>query len=88
MTTTSIPTSPGGDTREVRALALYRERGHEILRSAPYMYNVPSSTGDGFYVVNYRRESCECLDFEHRGGTCLHIYAVGLARAKRRGGRR
>jgi hypothetical protein len=85
---TTIPT-PRGDTREVRALRLYRERGSEIVRTAPWTYNVPSCSGDDFYIVDYRAESCDCEDsLRHPNLNCKHILAVGVKRAKRRGGRR
>ena len=87
MDTTSIAPPLGGDTREIRALALYRERGDEIVRTGPWTYLVPSCTGTGSWAVNYKRESCDCPDFEHRGDLCKHVYAVGIKRAKRRGGR-
>ena len=82
---TTIPTAPGGDTREIRALALYRERGAEIVRTGPWTYLVPSCTGTGSWAVNYRRETCDCPFFERRGVPCKHVYAVGIKRAKRRG---
>ena len=86
MDTTSVAPATRPDTRETRALALYRERGAEIVRTAPWMYNVPSCGGDGFYVVNYRTESCECPDaVRHPDLNCKHLYAVGIHRAKRRG---
>jgi hypothetical protein len=74
--------------RAARGLELYEARGAAIVRTAPFMYNVPSCSGDDFYVVNYRRESCECEDYRRRGDVCKHIYAAGIHRAKRRGGRR
>ena len=82
-TTASIP-----ETREARALALYRERGAEIQRTAPFTYNVPSCSGEGFYVVDYRTERCDCPDFERRGVACKHVYAVGIHRSKRHTKRR
>jgi hypothetical protein len=85
--TSSIAPLPRGDTREMRALALYRERGAEIERTGPYTYLMPSCTGTGSWAVNYRRETCDCPDFERCGVACKHIYAVGIHRAKRRGGR-
>jgi hypothetical protein len=85
MDTTSVPTAPRPDTREIRALALYRERGAEIVRTGPWTYTVPSCTGTGFWAVNYRAESCDCPDFLRRGVACKHVYAVGIHRAKRRG---
>jgi hypothetical protein len=85
MTTTgSIPTASGGDTREVRALNLYRERGAEIERTGPWTYLVPSCTRTGSWAVNYARETCDCPDYERRGVPCKHVYAVGIHRAKRR----
>ena len=92
MTTPTIAEHPVGDTREVRALALYRERGAEIVRTAPFTYNVPSCSGEDFYVVRYEKEPCECLEFtigrrgHEPGEPCKHVYAVGIHRAKRRGG--
>ena len=76
------------DARAMRALALYRERGAEIERTGPFTYLVPSCTVSeaGSWAVNYRRETCDCPDFERRGQNCKHLYAVGIHRAKRRGG--
>jgi hypothetical protein len=88
MDTTSVAPATRPDTRELRALALYREHGGEIERTGPYTYLVPSCTGTGSWAVNYRRETCDCPDYERRGVPCKHVYAVGIKRAKRRGGRR
>ncbi len=74
------------DTREMRALALYRERGAEIVRTGPHTYLVPSCSGGEPYAVNYRRESCDCPDARrHPGLNCKHVLAVAVKRAKRRG---
>ncbi len=59
--------------------------GAEIVRTGPWTYLFPSCTGTVSWAVNYRRESCECEDFERRGVPCKHVYAVGIHRAKRRG---
>jgi hypothetical protein len=72
-------------TRELRALALYHERGRDIERSCPDVYLVPSCTGEGVYRVDYAAESCSCPDHEIRGEVCKHVLAVGILRAKRRG---
>ena len=85
MDTTSIVPPPSGDTRELRALRLFEVRGHEIERTGPWTYLVPSCTGTVAWAVNYRRETCDCPDFERRGVPCKHVYAVGIKRAKRRG---
>jgi hypothetical protein len=81
----SVAPATRPDTRELRALRLVQARGHEIVRTAPWTYNVPSCSGAGFYVVDYRRESCDCPNYERRGVACKHVYAVGIHRAKRRG---
>jgi len=85
VTTRSVspPTRP--DTRETRALALYRERGAEIVRTGPWTYLVPSRSGAEPRAVNYKTERCDCPDHENRGVTCVHIFSVGIHRAKRRG---
>lgn len=74
-------------TRELRALELYRTRGHGIRKVSPGedLYLVPSCTGRGSYTVDYGDETCNCPDFRHRGENCKHIYAVGISLAKRRG---
>ena len=87
----SLAHPPTPDTRESRALALYRERGAEIVRTGPHTYEVPSCSGSRSYAVDYRRESCDCPDFtmprrgREVGEPCKHVYAVGINRAKRRG---
>ena len=72
-------------TRELRALALVQSCGNEIVRTGPWTYLVPSMSGGEPHAVNYRRESCDCRDHEYRGVLCVHVYAVGIHRAKRRG---
>jgi hypothetical protein len=78
--------APRPNTRELRALELYRTRGHEIRQASPGedLYLVPSCTGRGFYSVDYREETCDCPDFTHRRENCKHIQAVGVLVAKRR----
>jgi len=71
-------------TRELRGLKLFEEHGGLIERVAPDFYLVPSQDGTRFYHVDYRDETCDCPDHEHRGVTCVHVYAVGVKLAKRR----
>ncbi len=91
MDTTSVPTAPRPDTRESRALALYRTRGAGIVRTGPWTYLVPACSGGEPYAVDYAEETCECPDFtiprpgRESGEPCKHVYAVGIHRAKRRG---
>jgi hypothetical protein len=75
---------PNGDTRELRALELYRRRGHEIRHVGEDLYLVPSCTGRGFYSVDYREEACDCPDSLRRRENCKHILAVGIYHAKHR----
>jgi hypothetical protein len=63
---------PNGDTRELRALELYRRRGHEIRHVGEDLYLVPSGTGRGFYSVDYREEACDCPDSLRRRENCKH----------------
>jgi hypothetical protein len=73
------------DTRETRALALYRSRAGEIERIGEDLYLVPSCTGEGRYRVDYERETCNCPDSRrHPGLNCKHVLCVGVLRAKRR----
>ncbi len=85
ITTVAQPRRP--DTRELRALELFRTRGYEIERSALEVYRVPRCTGEGVYEVRYggEVEHCTCPAFEFGHGLpCKHLLAVGIAHAKRR----
>jgi hypothetical protein len=88
MTIAQPRTVPNSNTRELRALELYRTRGHEIRQASSEagqdLYLVPSCTGRGFYSVDYREETCDCPDHEIRGENCKHILAVGIYHAKHR----
>lgn len=84
MDTTTVPNDVRKDSREARALALYRERGAEIVRTSPFTYLGPSMSGGEDHAVDYKAERCDCRDMEYRGALCVHVYAVGVARAKRR----
>ena len=86
-TTESSATAPP-PTRELRGLALYRERGDEIERIAPHTYSVPSCTGETTYTVRLDRPRCDCPDFECHQVPCKHIYAATVAAAKRQARRR
>ena len=82
----TVDTTIPAETREIRALDLYRERGAEIVRTGPHTYLVPSCTGRGSYAVDYERETCDCPDARrHPELSCKHLLAVAVKRAKRRG---
>ena len=83
----TIAPAARSDTREQRGLRLYREHGHLIEKVAPDFYLVPSlaSPGERYYHVDYRDETCDCPDHAYRGVACVHVFAVGVKLAKRRG---
>jgi len=84
--TTTVAHPPTPVTRESRALALYRTRGAEIVRTGPWTYEVPSCSGRGSYAVDYEAESCDCPDARrHPELNCKHLLAVAVKMAKRRG---
>ncbi len=86
--TTSVPEAPRGDTRESRALTLYRARRRDIVLIDRDTYEVPSQDGTRTYTVTYgpeADESCSCPDHAYRSVACVHLLAVAVCRAKRRG---
>ena len=85
MTTRSLAEPRHPDTRETRAL--YRTRGREIVLVDADTYEVPSQDGARTYEVLYsgNAESCTCPDNTYRGAACVHLLAVAVKRAKRRG---
>ena len=48
------------------------------IRKTPVGYKVPSTSGNGSYIVNLDDDEpfCSCLDFELRQSSCKHIYSV------------
>lgn len=84
---TTIPAPKPADTRELRALALWRNRRAEIVEISPDVYRVPSCAGTGSYRVEYATETCSCPDARRlRSGdlNCKHVLCVGIVRAKER----
>ncbi len=75
--TTSVP-----ETRELRGLRLFRERGAEMERVALWTWSVPSCTGTRRYTVDLKAGSCTCPDHRRRGKACKHLYAAEMARVK------
>jgi hypothetical protein len=86
--TTSVAPATRPDTRESRALALYRVRGRDIVLIDRDTYEVPSQDGTRLYTVTYGHDSdeaCTCPDHTYRAAACVHLLAVAVCRAKRRG---
>jgi hypothetical protein len=77
-------------SREERAIRLFQEHGGQIQQIGPDIYLTPSQDGSLEYLVRYggEIEECECNDYVCRGRTCVHLYAVALRVAKKRGQRR
>ena len=50
-------------------------------------FEVPSQDGTRVYEVVYggEVETCTCPDFAYRNVVCIHLLALGICRAKRRG---
>jgi hypothetical protein len=81
MASTSLADSPQSDTansRALRGLALFRERGDEIEPLGKGRYHVPSCNGHDPYTVDLGIfhdepgfEACTCRDFQDRKETCV-----------------
>lgn len=83
MSTTKDTAPPA--TRELRGLALYRDRRAEIERVYPFVYRVPSCSGSTSYTVHLApRVRCDCPDFERRDEACKHVFAAEIAASKTR----
>jgi predicted nucleic acid-binding Zn ribbon protein len=79
-------------TRELRGIALYRDRGVEIEHEGRGIYTVPGCS-EGTYTVDLAifggDESCSCPDHRsHPEYTCKHLIAATIFRAKVSGERR
>jgi hypothetical protein len=73
------------ETRENQARAIAAEHAREIAESAiGSVYRVTSRTSAGIvYTVSLSRETCECKDHQHTGGTtCIHLLAAEMVKAR------
>lgn len=79
MPTTSLP-----ESRATRGLALFRERGGEIVSYVDGTFGVPSRTEDGvIYLVDLLgAETCSCPDRTPDTEACLHMVAAEAKRAE------
>lgn len=90
MAEATIPQSKASrlSTRELRSIALYRERGEEIEHQGRGRFTVPGCSS-GSYTVDLAifssagEQSCTCPDTPPAGEVCKHIHAATIARAKR-----
>jgi hypothetical protein len=69
-------------SRVMRGLALFRERGREMERVAPWTWMVPSRAVGLSYTADLKAGSCTCPDHRRRQEACKHLYAAEIARAK------
>ena len=53
----------------------------EVEKDGP-LYNVGSTTGRGLYVVDSRRDTCECKNWIEREDTCKHLVTATLVAAR------
>ena len=78
------------ETREGRGIILARERADEFERVAPFVWMVPSCTGDVRYSVDLDLLYCNCTDYQiHRergikNHVCEHMIAAEIVSVKRR----
>jgi transposase len=64
------------DARRERGKALAMGKAKGIRHIAGTSYLVPSQTSTAGYVVDVAAGRCTCPDFEERGGTCKHQWAL------------
>jgi hypothetical protein len=89
MASTSLARSGHQSTTEVehaprvlRGQRLFREHAAGFLHKRGTWF-VPSENGCAYYAVRLGPvETCECADYEHRGGRCKHIHAASIAHAE------
>jgi putative transposase len=64
--------------REMRGLAIAKDRENQINRLDSFTYSVLSQSGDGEYAVCLSEDEwkCECPDHRFRHEKCKHIWAV------------
>jgi hypothetical protein len=69
-------------TRFERGIALAQEHFEEIVRVAPWIWSVPSATGDGVYACNLKTGECSCEDRTPAGEVDKHVVAAKYKKAK------
>ncbi len=78
------------DSRELRALALYREHEADIVLTAKDVWSVPSgSRAHLYHEVHYpaatpEGETCSCEAYSYGYRPCVHILQAAIKAAKRR----
>lgn len=65
-----------------RGINLAEERFEEITRIRPYIWSVPSCTGEHRYEVNVKTKTCSCPDRPPAPERCKHFSAAAYKKAK------
>jgi hypothetical protein len=65
-----------------RGIALAEERFEEITRTGPYIWTVPSCTGEHTYTVDLKAKTCSCPDRPPAPERCKHFSAAAYKKAK------
>lgn len=65
-----------------RGIDLAESRFEEITRTAPYIWSVPSCTGEHTYTVDLRAKTCSCPDRPPAPEKCKHISAAAYKKAR------
>lgn len=69
------------ETREDRGIAHGEKHFKGIVKIRPWTWQVPKSSGVGFYEVNLKFASCTCLDRPPQGEVCKHAHSLRHARS-------
>ena len=72
----------GKDTRHQRGIVVAQEHFEEIVRVAPWEWEVPSCTGTSSYRVNLKTETCSCPDRPPEGERCKHETAARYVKGR------
>jgi cytidylate kinase len=65
-----------------RGIALGEERFEEIHRIAPWIWEVPSCSGEHTYTVYLKTSCCSCPDRVQEGERCKHETAARYVKAR------
>lgn len=77
-----VPRALRLSARLQRGIELAEEGFEEITRMAPYVWEVPSCSGDHRYVVDLKHGLCTCPDHPPEGERCKHLSAAAYKKAK------
>lgn len=79
--TSTVPAKPIDEKREkstrfTRGVALAQEHFAEIVRIAPWLWEVSSCSSEHRYVVDLKHGRCSCPDYSPEGEECKHTVAA------------